>query len=145
VEITATELKNNLGMYIKAARAEDVVITKNGKPLVRLSAYSPEASETLESAEDIGTSAADSLYDFSVPEPSFLRECPLPTSIGAGGTGEWLITHNGEPVANIVPVKKKRRLGFIRTGGSMADEEAAALMEPVMSEEELGEWLNGPL
>ncbi|MDR0596331.1 MAG: type II toxin-antitoxin system prevent-host-death family antitoxin [Clostridiales Family XIII bacterium] len=137
MEITATELKNNLGKYLKMARTEDIVITKNGTPSVCLTAYTPKASEKTENA--------DSLYDFSVPEPALLRESPLPAEIESYDTGEWLITHDGEPVASIVPARKKRRLGFITTGGPMSDEEVAALMEPVMTEEEIDEWLNKPL
>ena len=34
--ITATELKENLGKYILLAQTEDIRITKNGKPAVRL-------------------------------------------------------------------------------------------------------------
>jgi len=34
--ITATELKNNLGQYIKLADMEDIIITKNGRSVARL-------------------------------------------------------------------------------------------------------------
>ena len=34
--ITATELKTNIGKYIVLAENEDIVITKNNKPVARL-------------------------------------------------------------------------------------------------------------
>ena len=34
--ITATELKNNLGKYISMADTEDIIITKNGNGVARL-------------------------------------------------------------------------------------------------------------
>ncbi len=34
--ITATELKNKVGNYLKIAQEEDVIITKNGKYVARL-------------------------------------------------------------------------------------------------------------
>lgn len=35
--ITATEFKNNLGKYLDMAVDEDILITKNGRPIARLS------------------------------------------------------------------------------------------------------------
>ena len=40
--ITATELKSNLGHYLGLAATEDVIISKNGSPIARLT--SPFAS-----------------------------------------------------------------------------------------------------
>ncbi len=37
MSITATELKNNLGMYLLLAEKEDIFITKNGKVVAKLS------------------------------------------------------------------------------------------------------------
>lgn len=34
--ITATELKNNLGKYLDLADKEDIIITKNGKRIAKL-------------------------------------------------------------------------------------------------------------
>ena len=34
--ITATELKENLGMYLGMAMQEEIIITKNGKPVAKL-------------------------------------------------------------------------------------------------------------
>ena len=36
ITITMTELKNNLKKYTQLASKEDVLITKNGKPMVKL-------------------------------------------------------------------------------------------------------------
>ncbi len=40
---TATEIKNNLGKYLKISENEDVIITKNGKEIACLSKYDPDA------------------------------------------------------------------------------------------------------
>jgi len=34
--ITATELKTNIGKYLRLAETEDIIITKNNKPIVKL-------------------------------------------------------------------------------------------------------------
>lgn len=44
MKVTATEVKNNLGKYLKISEAEDVIITKNGKEIACLSKYDPDAS-----------------------------------------------------------------------------------------------------
>lgn len=36
MSITATELKTNLKKYLEIAEKEDVIITKNGKPIAKL-------------------------------------------------------------------------------------------------------------
>jgi len=38
VIITATEFKNKIGKYLKAAQDEDVIISKNGKYVAKLTA-----------------------------------------------------------------------------------------------------------
>jgi prevent-host-death family protein len=43
MKATATEVKNNLGKYLKISENEDVIITKNGKEIVCLSKYDPDA------------------------------------------------------------------------------------------------------
>ncbi|MDR3224889.1 MAG: type II toxin-antitoxin system prevent-host-death family antitoxin [Clostridiales Family XIII bacterium] len=143
MEITATELKNNLGKYLEAAQNEDVIVTKNGSPIVRMTAAVKER---------------DFIYDFPEPKLSLLREAALggdanaagedANALGGGayatGGDEWLITYGGEPVGRITPVKKKRQLGFIK-GPAASPEEVAALLEPIMTEEEIGEWLEKPI
>jgi len=37
VIITATELKTNIGKYLQLAETQDIIITKNNKPIVKLS------------------------------------------------------------------------------------------------------------
>lgn len=37
VTVTSTELKNDLSHYIDLARTEDVMVTRNGKPVARIS------------------------------------------------------------------------------------------------------------
>ena len=37
MSITATELKSNLGKYLKLAENEDILITRNGKVVAKLS------------------------------------------------------------------------------------------------------------
>jgi len=41
--INATDLKNNLGKYLRASEREDIIITSNGRKVARLSAYGDEA------------------------------------------------------------------------------------------------------
>ena len=36
MQVTTTEVQNNFGKYLKIADQEDVIITRNGKPLARL-------------------------------------------------------------------------------------------------------------
>ena len=42
MQITATELKNNLGKYLELAEREDIQITKNGRSTVKLSGTNKE-------------------------------------------------------------------------------------------------------
>jgi len=42
MKVTATEVKNNLGKYLKISENEDVIITKNGKEIACLSKYDPD-------------------------------------------------------------------------------------------------------
>ena len=39
--VTATELKGNLGHYLDMAATEDVLISKNGRPIARLTGPEP--------------------------------------------------------------------------------------------------------
>ena len=47
--ITATEFKNNLGKYLDMAVDEDILITKNGRPIAKLSNPYEERLETARS------------------------------------------------------------------------------------------------
>ncbi len=44
--INATDLKNNLGKYLRLVEREDIYITSNGKKVARLSAYTEEYPST---------------------------------------------------------------------------------------------------
>ena len=46
--VTATELKSNLGHYLEAAALEDIIISKNGKPIARLTAPEPSRVERMQ-------------------------------------------------------------------------------------------------
>lgn len=45
MQITATELKANLGKYLALAEAEDIHITKNGRATVKLSSSNKDRLE----------------------------------------------------------------------------------------------------
>jgi prevent-host-death family protein len=40
--VTSTEIKNNFGKYLRLAAREDIIITKNGKKVCKLSSYGEE-------------------------------------------------------------------------------------------------------
>lgn len=43
--VTSTEIKNNFGKYIRLAAKEDIIITKNGRKVGRLAAYSDNSGD----------------------------------------------------------------------------------------------------
>ena len=45
--ITATELKNSLGHYLELAATEDIVISKNGTPIARLTGPNPTRAQRM--------------------------------------------------------------------------------------------------
>ena len=47
--ITATELKENLGKYLELSKTEDILVTKNGKPITKLTSPFAEKMEILRS------------------------------------------------------------------------------------------------
>lgn len=47
--ITATELKTNIGKYLQLAETQDIIITKNNKPIVKLTSLSENKLELLDS------------------------------------------------------------------------------------------------
>ena len=47
--ITATELKTNIGKYLSLAMTEDIVVTKNGKGIVKLSSIQQDKLAILDS------------------------------------------------------------------------------------------------
>jgi len=123
MEITATELKLNLGKYLEASNDEVIVIMKNGKEVAKL----------------IGTRTFK--YDFSELEEF---EAKMRNAFVVGEADSWLLTHNGETVAQLKPVlkeKPKRRLGFIK-GPPASEEENKAIMESDYTDEDYERWLN---
>lgn len=42
--ITATELKENMGKYLALAESEEIIITKNGKPIAKLTGTNTNGS-----------------------------------------------------------------------------------------------------
>lgn len=57
MSITATELKQNLGKYIQMAETEDILITKNGKVVAKLS--NPNADRIKMAESLLGVIPAD--------------------------------------------------------------------------------------
>ena len=53
MSITVTELKNNLGKYLKLTTKEDIYITRNGKTIAKLSNPYQDRVEMAESLFDI--------------------------------------------------------------------------------------------
>jgi prevent-host-death family protein len=49
VIITATELKTNIGKYLRLAETQDIIITKNNKPIVKLSSLRENKLDILDS------------------------------------------------------------------------------------------------
>jgi prevent-host-death family protein len=145
MEITATEFKTNLGKYLDDVGREDVVITKNGKPVARLigeRAYLDGAAE-LGKLLMIHESPVTDFYDAGASSSPGAYP-----SVGAGegiglDAGEWILTHDGEPVARLTPVvkRKKRKLGFMKGPGA-GQKEIEAILESEWTEEDEKEWLN---
>ena len=48
MQITLTELKGNLGKYVEMSRDEDILITKNGKIISRLTEPFAKRKEKME-------------------------------------------------------------------------------------------------
>jgi len=149
MEITATELKLNLGKYLEAANGEEIIITKNGKGIARLTGINTFKYDLSELEE----------FEAKLKESSMLGEATAP-AYGSGNAGtpgidgasqighenadDWVLSHNGEPVALLQPIlkqKKKRRLGFI-SGPPISEETDAALFESDWTDEDYEAWLN---
>ena len=47
--ITATELKTNIGKYLQLAETQDIIVTKNNKPIVRMTSIQENRLEILDS------------------------------------------------------------------------------------------------
>ena len=51
--ITATEFKSNMGRYLEMVDKEDIVITRNGKRIAKLTAASKDKSDILQALTGI--------------------------------------------------------------------------------------------
>ena len=143
MEITATELKLNLGKYLEASNDEEVIITKNGKTIARLIGVSGSTYDPSELAEwEAKMKKIYQLEESAVP--AYEASGPEQTDADPAQAGRWVLTHNGEPVAQLNPVlkkKKKRKLGFI-SGPPVSEETDAALFESDYTDEDYERWLN---
>ena len=61
--ITATELKTNLGKYLDMVSDEEIIITKNGKNIARLSRPESEKVALLDSLVGVAKKAGDMSVD----------------------------------------------------------------------------------
>jgi Uma2 family endonuclease len=52
MEVASTEVQNNFGMYLKLAQYEDVIVTKNGKKVVVIKAFTERAKSYSTAAEN---------------------------------------------------------------------------------------------
>ncbi len=59
MKVTATELKRNLGKYLDLLENEDIIITKNGKPIAQLTKPELAKKTTLNSLVGIVKSEED--------------------------------------------------------------------------------------
>jgi prevent-host-death family protein len=144
MEITATELKLNLGKYLETANDGPVVIKKNGKPIAQLigtRSYEHDLSEF----ERWETKIKSAFIGEAAPAAyGAVASTGVDGASEAAAPGGWLLTYNGEPVAQLTPVlkrKKKRRIGFI-DGPPASEETIAALFESEWTDEEYEQWLN---
>ena len=113
MEITATEFKKNLGKYLDQARFEDVIITKNGALIAKLTAVRDGGDcDKLYYTDSDPKRGFDSMIGEDLPAETY----------SANADDEWVLTHNGEPVAKLTPIRKKRKLGFIK-GSSGSEKE----------------------
>ena len=49
IQITATDFKANFGKYLALVEQEDIIITKSGKGIVKLSSVKPDKVKDMES------------------------------------------------------------------------------------------------
>ncbi len=65
--ITATELKTNIGKYLRLAQTQDIIVTKNNKPIVKLTSIRENKLDILDSLvgiiEDDGYTLEDARRD----------------------------------------------------------------------------------
>src|SRR5690554_1858130 len=71
MKVTATEIKNNLGKYLKISANEDIIITKNGHEIACLSKYNPDMKKGFCVRE--GSAAYSSLEPLKATYDVYLR------------------------------------------------------------------------
>lgn len=74
MNISATELKSNIGKYLDIAQHEDVFITKNNKPLVKLTNIKNDKLAILDSLVGIVPDVGKTLEDYRDERLSVLCE-----------------------------------------------------------------------
>lgn len=74
MKVTATEIKNNFGKYLKISEYEDVIITKNGKEIACLSRYDTEARNKYLICETSSAYSSGYLYKGTYEEYTRLVE-----------------------------------------------------------------------
>ena len=137
MEITATELKLNLGKYLEAANDEVIEITKNGKTIAKLIGtrtfkYDLSELDILKRMVDGGLVVSEQ------QTPAYGTSCSKPPG------DFWALTLNGEPIAQLTPLlkeKPRRKLGLYE-GPPSSDETNAALFESDYTDEDYERWLN---
>jgi len=151
MEITATELKKNLGKYLELACKEEVVIKKNGRAIVRLLAVEENTAKEIPQGTPIRYIAGGE-EDLSGEGKSVIVQEDMESFIsGALRTRsgeEWLLAKNGNiPVAtlSIKPLPRKRQFGFLKLPQEEIDYLNKVIMEPMFTEEELDEFDNKSL
>jgi len=58
MKITATQLRSSPGKYLALAKTQDILITRNGKPIAKLTAPIPERVALLDSLVGIASDAS---------------------------------------------------------------------------------------
>jgi prevent-host-death family protein len=163
-------LKLNLGKYLEKANEEEISITKNGKTIAQLigtrtfkydlseleqwvaTMTAPHTlGEATVPAYGSGTAAEHGASGLAASHIADNATAVYNTDAAAGfGAAEneladsWLLTRNGEPVAQVIPIlkqKKKRRIGFM-SGPPDSKETIAALFESDWTDEDEERWLN---
>ena len=61
--ITVTELRANLGKYLDMVNDEEIIITKNGKRIARLSKPEPDKIDLLDSLFGVAKNAKNMIKD----------------------------------------------------------------------------------
>ena len=144
MEITATELKLNLSKYLDAANNEPIVITKNGKAIAQLTGMRTFKYDLSELEQWIKQTASASVLGEGAETYGASTTNPGGTDDTCASKEGWMLTLNGEPVAQLTPIlkqRKKRRLGFMDCPPA-SEETIAALFESEWTDDDYEQWVN---